>query len=674
MVAKRDPAVIVSLVLAAVVVAATLVALAIQNSFPWWVDVLLVASAIAAPLTVWLVVRRPGRRSTSGESAREPLFSLRLPEPPRSGQIDNYETVLFEKVLATKHAAGERALRFGLSMPGREFLDFGDFQEIWRDRPAIHSTYLSNPLDLPTNRQGMLAFAHASGSSGVAKHFELAISDSGTQLEFTVTELGEHTFYDDGSVRLVAPASEVEGERRPSDRQAAMTAADDGGQPKKEGSREVEQPSGGWLNRVAERVTDAPLWKLSLGISGIIAGIAGLIAIFSFILGGSGGASGPTTAAAGATTLAPASTTATIVRVLPPIGTQANDRQITWVGESTIRYQSFSPYSIVDHDRSLVLTPGRRIVLRAGECMESDPPQNYVWTFRRASIGNGAELPITVDAVVDDDGRSLGCLVGVTANTSLDEEQGVEVLLEYTSSTGEPASATRFIVLRPVGGYAEVFVVDGSSRMAGDRLTFARAAIAQKILFMEDATVTGLWVAGGGIDPDACSWSRTAGPDPKAPIEGEVLRALKDMDAGANTRPDFSGAIIDALQKLGDHPSRVDQSADEKVTDVIIFTGGGDTCFTDDGSQLAAQEAFDLAQGQEAQVFIRGYLVGLAVEPEDPEWLELQVRFLEVVASAEVAEGYICEIDAEALSEAVDFDREDSPLRGFYLSRYCASI
>jgi len=174
-----------------------------QADLWWWAEVALwviaaglFAGAMALSWRGLLLLRRAG-------SQGEALFSLRLPQAPRAGHIDNHETVLFEQALVTKHAIEARALRFGLAMPDREFLDFGDFQAIYQERLSIHGQYLSNPLDLPTNRQGMLAFIHAPGSTGLADTFELSIVDTYSQRSFAVSSLGEHTFYSDDSVKKV---------------------------------------------------------------------------------------------------------------------------------------------------------------------------------------------------------------------------------------------------------------------------------------------------------------------------------------------------------------------------------------------------------------------------------------------------------------------------------------
>ncbi|MCH8900650.1 MAG: hypothetical protein IH942_09220 [Acidobacteria bacterium] len=196
---RTDVLTVVGLVVGASSLAVGLVAL---TSFAWWAD-LVIAVAIGVALLIVLRFIPGGKEKPPSEPERGPLFSLRLPEAPTTGHIDNYKTVVFGKVLVTKHAEGVRALRFGLAMPEREFLDFGDFQEIWQETPEIHSRYISNPVDLPTNRQGMLAFVHAPGSSGVADSYELSVYDTGTRQTFKVSGLGEYTFYDDGTVEQV---------------------------------------------------------------------------------------------------------------------------------------------------------------------------------------------------------------------------------------------------------------------------------------------------------------------------------------------------------------------------------------------------------------------------------------------------------------------------------------
>lgn len=70
-------------------------------------------------------------------NAPEPtaLLMIRVPRDPRRGHIDNYETVHFDQVLLTDLSGEGRLLRFSLTMADREFVDFGEFQEIYREHP-----------------------------------------------------------------------------------------------------------------------------------------------------------------------------------------------------------------------------------------------------------------------------------------------------------------------------------------------------------------------------------------------------------------------------------------------------------------------------------------------------------------------------------------------------------
>jgi hypothetical protein len=177
---------------------------AIQTSFPFWVDVLLYSlAAIFILAGVYLLYLSFRKQPTSDQPAsKRPLFSVRMPEPQRSGHIDSYKTVWFDKVLITKRSEGDRVLRFYLSMPDREFVDVGEFQQIYQEQTGIHSAYHSNPLDLPNNAQKVLAFVLASGPEGVASTFELSIRDVRSDNLFTISTLGEHVCFDDGSVEL----------------------------------------------------------------------------------------------------------------------------------------------------------------------------------------------------------------------------------------------------------------------------------------------------------------------------------------------------------------------------------------------------------------------------------------------------------------------------------------
>ena len=125
----------------------------------------------------------------------EAILLVRVPRSPRTGHIDSLETVHFDQVLLTDLSGEGRVLRFSLSMTDRAFLDLGDFQEIYRDRPAIHASFLSNPLDLTGNRQGSLAFVHRSGSEGVSEPWELTVEDVRSGAQLAISTLGEHTCF-----------------------------------------------------------------------------------------------------------------------------------------------------------------------------------------------------------------------------------------------------------------------------------------------------------------------------------------------------------------------------------------------------------------------------------------------------------------------------------------------
>lgn len=124
------------------------------------------------------------------------LFSVRLPKAPRSGHLDTHSTVLFDEVLVTDLSGEGRILRFSLSTTGSAgFLDFGEFQSVYRGHPEIHSKYLSNPLDIRGNRQGILAFIRASAEDeATIAEFKLEIHDAKAGRSFTLDSLGEHEF------------------------------------------------------------------------------------------------------------------------------------------------------------------------------------------------------------------------------------------------------------------------------------------------------------------------------------------------------------------------------------------------------------------------------------------------------------------------------------------------
>ena len=196
---RNDIASALSVALAPIGIAIALLIAAISLSASGWVGAVVYGIAgvliLAGVVVGWM--RWPNKEPPA---TRRPLFMVRLPEPPRVGRIGNDRTIWFEKALITKRAPGDRVLRFELSMPGKEFLDLGDFQRVYQENPSIHSGYHSNPLDLPNNTQAVLAFILVGGDPEVAEAFELSIEDMSSGRTFVVSELGEHTFYDNGSM------------------------------------------------------------------------------------------------------------------------------------------------------------------------------------------------------------------------------------------------------------------------------------------------------------------------------------------------------------------------------------------------------------------------------------------------------------------------------------------
>lgn len=195
---------------------------AIQTSFFPWVDaVLYTAAAVLSLIALGLLAYATSRfirdhRIPTQPDAKQALFSIRLPENPAKGSIGNHQTVWFDKALVTKRFEGVRVLRFDLSMPGREFVDLGEYQEIYQEHPEIHSKYHSNPLDVPNNSQKVLAFVTAADSDAALDSFRLSIRDTHADRSFVVTSLGEHICFDDGSVELdsQSPVSPDTGRQR----------------------------------------------------------------------------------------------------------------------------------------------------------------------------------------------------------------------------------------------------------------------------------------------------------------------------------------------------------------------------------------------------------------------------------------------------------------------------
>lgn len=120
------------------------------------------------------------------------LFEIRIPKPPRPGHIGNYPAVHFENVLATDLSGEGRILRFALVLSGHDFYDFGEFQAVYQESPEIHSSYLSNPLDLNGNEQGALAFISRAQPISDVRSWEVRVTDVTSGALLIIDDIGEH--------------------------------------------------------------------------------------------------------------------------------------------------------------------------------------------------------------------------------------------------------------------------------------------------------------------------------------------------------------------------------------------------------------------------------------------------------------------------------------------------
>lgn len=143
------------------------------------------------------------------EAPPQALFTITLPSDPRPGHIDSNRTVMFERVYVVTSAT--RELRFTLESPGREFLGFAEYHELWTEQaaksPDFAAKYLPNPAHIPfPNRLGDLAFVDLHGAQeSVGAKWTMTI-DTGQDLDrrhFVLSEVGEWTCFSDGAV---APA------------------------------------------------------------------------------------------------------------------------------------------------------------------------------------------------------------------------------------------------------------------------------------------------------------------------------------------------------------------------------------------------------------------------------------------------------------------------------------
>jgi len=111
--------------------------------------------------------------------------------------------VYFPNALLTELLGTGRAIRFALTMPEREFLDFNRFQALYRDfDEPVREKYMSNPADTGLNRHGHIAFVHKKGTpTGVTEGWTLHLRDPKLPHAYEIDALGEWECMDDGTIR-----------------------------------------------------------------------------------------------------------------------------------------------------------------------------------------------------------------------------------------------------------------------------------------------------------------------------------------------------------------------------------------------------------------------------------------------------------------------------------------
>ena len=128
------------------------------------------------------------------------LVTIRLPSELLPGQIDNHKFRYLPRVWIVRHTSESRLLEFKLEVPGYEFLNAHDFQEIYQEHPKFQAAYFSNPLDVSwLNRQAKLAFIIASGQ-GNDSQFALMVRDVFAGQTFILEPGATWSCFSDGTV------------------------------------------------------------------------------------------------------------------------------------------------------------------------------------------------------------------------------------------------------------------------------------------------------------------------------------------------------------------------------------------------------------------------------------------------------------------------------------------
>lgn len=356
-----------------------------------------------------------------------------------------------------------------------------------------------------------------------------------------------------------------------------------------------------------------------------------------------------------------------VVRPPEPTGGEPT-LEITWIGREMREVASLSDYSTELFPGELRLAARDKVVLEAviddqPGCDVDLDPDHYRWGIESAD----ADLPVRALGVVSEqDGAIAGCRISLRVLPSVDELIQLEVHFQYqVDGNLERSSPPLQIVLLPLEGDAQVFVVDVSSRMRGTALRFVQLGLAKSLEVVADGTVTGMWVAGLG-DPGDCQLARVVGPAPFVSIGNELRDAVDDLAMTSADRVPLSAAIEDAFRALEDDPVFVKEGVNE-LAEITVFAGGQDTCVfdSDQTDQIVVEEVSSLT---EAGVAIRMYFLGVDVDPTDEVW-QRTTDFWKAAAAESGIELFVCTVASEEL--AGDSDEPIEVPEDFFLSLFC---
>jgi hypothetical protein len=156
--------------------------------------VVLVAALGLPRIRRWVRRRPPPLEPPTPPRLPNPLFAITVPLEPHNGGMSGHRLVMFDNVYVD--SVERRTLRFGLTMPGRQFLDHVSF-------------YWSNPAEVNLNRQSHLVFIQAPSSlAGLGDRWQLSIhtGQGRNERRFVINGLGTFACLDDGSVERTEPS------------------------------------------------------------------------------------------------------------------------------------------------------------------------------------------------------------------------------------------------------------------------------------------------------------------------------------------------------------------------------------------------------------------------------------------------------------------------------------